>query len=74
MAAGAADLRVRLVRGGQQLYLQGSRFQARDHTLVRREEVPRAQLAQRIAHGFEIAPEIVARALEILHRKGEPYG
>ena len=62
------------VRGGRQLYLQGGRFQARDHQSVRREEIPGQQLAQRIAEAFGIAPEIVARALEILHRKGEPYG
>ncbi|MCU0873332.1 MAG: arylamine N-acetyltransferase [Pirellulaceae bacterium] len=62
------------VSGGRQLYLQGGRFQARDHASVRREEVPQPQLAQRIAERFGIAPEIVARALEILHRKGEPYG
>lgn len=62
------------VRGGRQLYLQGGRFQARDHQLVRREEIPGQQLAQRIAEAFGIGPEIVARALEILHRKGEPYG
>lgn len=62
------------VSGGRQLYLQGGRFQARDHTSVWREDVAPPQLAQRIADGFGIAPEIVARALEILHRKGEPYG
>ena len=62
------------VRGGRQLYLQGGRFQARDHESVRREEIPSQQLAQRIAESFGMAPQIVARALEILHRKGEPYG
>lgn len=62
------------VRGGQQLYLQGGRVQARDHQAVRREEVASPQLAARIAEAFGIAPAIVVRALEILHRKGEPYG
>ena len=62
------------VRGGRQLYLQGGRFQARDHESVRREEIPSQQLAQRIAESFGMAPQIVVRALEILHRKGEPYG
>jgi len=62
------------VRGGRQLYLQGGRFQARDHQSVRREEIPGQQLTQRIAEAFGIAPEVVESALEILHRKGEPYG
>jgi len=62
------------VRSGRQLYLQGGRFQVRDQQSVRREEIPGRQLAQQIAEAFDIAPAIIARALEILHRKGEPYG
>ena len=62
------------VRSGRQLYLQGGRFQVRDQQSVRREEIPGQQLALQIAEAFGIAPAIVARALEILHRKGEPYG
>ncbi len=62
------------VRSGRQLYLQGGRFQVRDQQSVRREEIPGRQLAQQIAEAFGIAPAIVARALDILHRKGEPYG
>lgn len=62
------------VCGGQQRYLQGGRFQTRDRAAVRREDVPAVHLAERIAAEFGIAPQIVQRALEILHRKGEPYG
>ena len=62
------------VRQGRQLYLQGRRFQERDRQAAQREELAGDQLAGRIAHSFGIAPHIVARALEILHRKGEPYG
>lgn len=62
------------VRSGRQLYLQGGRFQVRDQQSVRREEIPGRQLAQQIAEAFGIAPAIVARALDILHRKGEAYG
>ncbi len=58
----------------QQLYLQGSRLQARSHAEVQREELPRAELAARIAADFGIDPQLAARALEILHRQGEPYG
>lgn len=62
------------VRRGRQLYLQGDRFQIRDQQSVCREEIPGQQLALQIAEAFGIAPAIVARALQILHRKGEPYG
>lgn len=62
------------VREGRQLYLQGDRFQTRDHASVRREGIPDSQMSSRIAELFGIDPQLVARALEILHRKGEPYG
>ncbi|NLF69547.1 MAG: hypothetical protein GX575_10900 [Candidatus Anammoximicrobium sp.] len=62
------------VCGGRQLYLQGGWFQARDRSAVQREDISQNQLADRIAAEFGIALQIVRRALEILHRKGEPYG
>jgi hypothetical protein len=40
---------------------------------VRREEIRQDKLVRRIAAEFELAPPIVAKALEILHRKGERF-
>ncbi len=62
------------VQCGRQSYLQGSRFQTRDRAALQREEIPNRDLARRIAAEFGIDPRIVQGALEILHRKGEPYG
>jgi arylamine N-acetyltransferase len=62
------------VRGGQQLYLQGSRFQTRGREAVQRQEIRTDELVGRIAEEFGIDPQIAARALAVLKRKGEPYG
>lgn len=62
------------VRGGQQLYLQGSRFQTRSRDAVQRQEIPNDELVGRIAAEFGLDQQIAARALAVLNRKGEPYG
>lgn len=62
------------VRAGRQLYLQGRRFQTRDRDAVRRHELQTAELDAQIARAFGIAPQVVARALEILRRQGEHHG
>jgi hypothetical protein len=59
--------------GPQQLYLRGGRFQVRQPEEVRREEIPRDDLVRRIAAEFGVAPQIAAKAMEILHRKGERF-
>ena len=58
------------VRGAEQLYLQGSRFQRRS-----RETVERAELsaAPEIASTFGIEEGLVARALALFSRRGEEY-
>ena len=58
------------VRGAEQLYLQGSRFQRRS-----RETVERAELsaAPEIASAFGIEEGLVARALALFSRRGEEY-
>ena len=62
------------VAGQRQLYLQGRRWQTRSHESVQRQQLPLDQLTTRIASDFGIAPELAARALEILHRQGESNG
>lgn len=62
------------VVGSQQRYLQGDRFQIRSRTAVARQEVPAAELLDRIAAEFGIARDLAAQALTILHRRGAPYG
>jgi len=62
------------VCGGQQLYLQGDRFQTRSREAVQRQEIPTDKLVGRIAAEFGINPQIAARALAVLKRKGKPYG
>ena len=58
------------VRGGEQLYLQGSRFQRRS-----RETVERAELSAtpEIASVFGIEEGLIARALALFSRRGEEY-
>lgn len=58
----------------QQLYLQKKTLYVRDHTASERLDLPADRLLQDIARQFRIAPEIVARALNILQRKGELHG
>jgi arylamine N-acetyltransferase len=62
------------VCGHRQLYLQGSRFQTRSREVVQRREIPTDELVGRIAAEFGIDPQVAARALAALKRKGEPYG
>lgn len=62
------------VRGHQQLYLQGDHFQTRGRQVVRRLKIPADGLVGRIAAEFGIDPQVAARALTVLRRKGEPYG
>jgi arylamine N-acetyltransferase len=62
------------VRGHEQLYLQGERFQTRDRQDVRRVTIPSNALVGRIAAEFGIDARVAARALAALKRKGEPYG
>lgn len=55
------------VNGDQQLYLQGNRFQVRDHQSVQRCELPPDELVRRITQTFGIDPAIAARALSLLN-------
>jgi arylamine N-acetyltransferase len=62
------------VAGKKQLYLNGRRLQVRSHDAVEREEITKDDLTRRIAREFGIRPNVVARALAILERKGEGNG
>jgi arylamine N-acetyltransferase len=62
------------LRGGRQLYLQENRFQQRQRGEVRREEIARDQLVARISAEFGLDASLIARALEILKRKGGSRG
>ena len=62
------------VVGPRQLYLQGNRLQTRSHNGVERQELPNNGLVQRMAADFGIDVRLAHRALEILRRRGEPYG
>jgi len=62
------------VSGSKQLYLRGDRFQTRSLDGVERREVPHEELVRRIAADFGIDPQVAARAMSVLKRKGEPYG
>jgi arylamine N-acetyltransferase len=62
------------VTGSKQVYLQGDRFQTRRFDRVERCEIPPDRLGFRIAAEFGIDPRIAATALNVLKRRGEPYG
>ena len=62
------------VRGDAQLYLQAGRLQVRTRGSCRREEVPPGELARRIAAEFGLDPQLAARALSTLTRRGEDVG
>src|SRR5262249_11967835 len=62
------------VAEGRHLYLQGNRLQTRSREAVHRTEIAPAELAAQIAATFGIDARVTARALAVLHRKGEPHG
>jgi len=59
------------VAGASQLYLQGNRFQVRGNDSVTRNEIDPAQLVSLIAREFGINAALVAKAVDLLKRKGE---
>jgi arylamine N-acetyltransferase len=59
------------IANGQQFYLQKNHLLIRGRTVTQRREVPADDLVEDIACRFSIAPQIAARALEVLRRKGE---
>jgi arylamine N-acetyltransferase len=59
--------------GARQVYLRGGHFQTRDLHAVHRREIPPEELAAWIGRTFGVAPDIAARALAILRRKGERF-
>jgi arylamine N-acetyltransferase len=61
------------VEGSQQIYLQKQHLMIRGVTETQRTEVPPEGLVAAIAEQFQIAPQIVAKALSMLHRKGETH-
>ena len=62
------------VEGGRQLYWQKQHLFVRQGGESQRLEVPAERMADEIARTFRIAPELVARALRVLERKGESRG
>lgn len=58
----------------QQVYMRGGYLQQRSLEQVVRAEVPEGEIGERIAREFGIAPEMIRRALRILHGKGELGG
>jgi arylamine N-acetyltransferase len=60
------------VVGSQQLYFQKRHLLVRGAEESRRQEVPPDQLIAAIAQQFHIAPELVAKALNVLKKKGAP--
>ena len=61
------------VVGASQLYLQGNRFQVRGNDSVTRNEIDPAQLVSLIAREFGIDATLVAKAVDLLKRKGEMH-
>jgi arylamine N-acetyltransferase len=62
------------VEGEQQIYLQKQHLMIRGVNETQRTEVPPERLIAAIAEQFQLAPQIVAKALAMLHRKGESHG
>lgn len=62
------------VAAGRQLYLNKNRLQVRTVADVERAEIAPERLVERIATEFGIAPEVAARALAVLQRKGVRHG
>lgn len=62
------------VRGGQQIYLQQNRLMVRGKERTRRTELDPEQLLEFITREFGIAPDIAAKALHVLERKGTRHG
>ena len=62
------------VVGNQQIYLQKKHLLIRGTDATRTAEVAPDQLIDEIARQFQIAPAVVAKALDLLHRKGETRG
>jgi arylamine N-acetyltransferase len=61
------------VSGDQQLYLQKNQLYRKDRDASQRTELAGDDLAKHIAREFGIAPEIAAKALAILKRRGETF-
>ncbi len=57
------------IRGQEQHYLQGTRFQIRNHDNVVRREMKPEEMAEKMESGFGIDREVVARAMEIMKRE-----
>jgi hypothetical protein len=62
------------VVGNQQLYLQKKHLLIRGANQKKTLEVPPEQLSAEIARQFQIAPAVVAKALNLLQCKGETRG
>jgi arylamine N-acetyltransferase len=62
------------VVGNQQLYLQKKHLLIRGANETKTLEVPPEQLSVEIARQFQIAPAVVAKALDLLQCKGETRG
>jgi ribosomal protein L16 Arg81 hydroxylase len=62
------------VVGNQQIYLQKKHLLIRGANETQTAEVAPDQLIDEIARQFQIAPAVVAKALNLLQRKGETGG
>ena len=62
------------IDGGRQVYLQRNRLLLRGHDASQRMELDPEKLAQCIAEHFRIDAGVAARALAILHRRGDDHG
>jgi len=62
------------VEGNRQIYLQKQHLMIRGTTETHRAEVQPDRMGAAIAEQFGLSPLIVAKALALLHRKGETHG
>jgi hypothetical protein len=62
------------VAGGRQLFLNKNRLQVRTQSSVERGEIDPQSLVERISREFGVAPQVTAKALVILNRKGVRHG
>ena len=62
------------VVGNQQIYFQKQHLLVRGADESRRREVTPDRLIDELARQFQIAPALIAKALQVLKKKGAPRG